>query len=246
MKVFLINLDKNADRLAFMDGQLRRMGIEYERIPAIYGAALTEDEKRNRCRLLRSRIAKGAPMTDGEIGCALTHCGIYRRMVADNTQAALILEDDVILSKDFPAVLSEAADYIDPIKKQVVVFSDYNVPFDKRPTNGIVKTGKASCADAYIITLPAASCVLAANTPVKTVADAWTRWSKRYGIDLYRAFPTTVQQENERFGTDIDTWTRDTLHADRSCHRSPIGKVLRYARRAFEKTLDWTLLQFGL
>lgn len=246
MKTFLINLDKNPERLAFMDGQLRRLGIAYERISAVYGAALTKEEKHHSCRFFRSRIAKGAPLSDGEIGCALTHCGIYRRMILDNIPAALVLEDDIHLADVFPTVVAEAAASVNEVRKQVVIFSDYGVPTANRPDHGIVPTISARCTDAYLITLPAARCVLKANTPVVTVADAWDRWSRRYGIELYRAFPTTVRQENERFGTDIDTWTKETLHADNRSQHTPADKALRLIRRAVEKTIDWTLLQFGL
>ena len=36
MQLFLINLDKDKDRLAIIDSQLRKLGISYERFSAIY------------------------------------------------------------------------------------------------------------------------------------------------------------------------------------------------------------------
>ena len=42
MNVFLINLDKETERLKFTDRQLKRSGVAYERIPAVYGKLLSE------------------------------------------------------------------------------------------------------------------------------------------------------------------------------------------------------------
>ena len=41
MKVFLVNLDKRPDRLAFVSKQLDELGIPFERFAAIDGSKLT-------------------------------------------------------------------------------------------------------------------------------------------------------------------------------------------------------------
>ena len=247
MNTFLVNLDKNPERLAFMDAQLKRLGISYERIPAIYGVRLTPEQKRSAYRSFRARLVRGTPLSDGEIGCALSHCSIYRRMAQDNIEAALVLEDDIVISDEFQTVLAEAVAKLDKDKGQVIIFSDYGVPQDNRPKHGIVKTRVAHCTDAYLITLPAAKRILAANTPVITVADAWIRWSRLFGIELYRAYPTTVRQDNERFGTDVADWGSGT-HGSRSCvkRRSLAASALHITDRAFEVSLDWLLCRVGL
>ena len=45
MKVYLINLDSETERLAAADAQLKRLGVEYERFPAVRGSALTKGER---------------------------------------------------------------------------------------------------------------------------------------------------------------------------------------------------------
>ena len=44
--ILVINLEKNKERMAFMDRQLKAFGLDYERIPAVYGATLTKDERK--------------------------------------------------------------------------------------------------------------------------------------------------------------------------------------------------------
>lgn len=247
MKTFLVNLDKNPERLKFMDGQLQRLGIGYERIPAIHGAGLTAEQKRSAYRSFRARLVRGTPLSDGEIGCALSHCTIYRRIVTENIAAALVLEDDIVISDEFTTVLTEAIARFDKDKRQVVIFSDYGVPPDNHPKHGIVSTDVAHCTDAYLITLPAAKRILAANMPVITVADSWARWSRLYGIELYHAFPTTVRQDNLRFGTDIDNWAVPPNNSDLpSPCRNATTKTLHLLRRASEASLDWLLCHLGI
>lgn len=230
-----------------MDGQLQRLGIEYERIPTIYGADLTAEQKRSAYRSFRARLVRGTPLSDGEIGCALSHCAIYRQMAQEKIEIALVLEDDIVISDEFPAVLAEAIAGLDKDKGQVIIFSDYGVAPDNRPKHGIIKTSVAHCTDAYLITLPAAKRILAVNTPVITVADAWMRWSRLYGIELYHAFPTTIRQDNDRFGTDVADWGSGT-HGSRPCvkGRSLAASVLHIPVRAFEVSLDWLLCRVGL
>jgi GR25 family glycosyltransferase involved in LPS biosynthesis len=73
MKVFLINMDKDTERLARM--KIRLKGKEYERIT-------------------------GVPHETGYIGCALSHHKCWQRIIDDNLEMALILEDDAIIGPD--------------------------------------------------------------------------------------------------------------------------------------------------
>ena len=65
MKVFLVNLDKNPERLAAADAQLRKLGVEYERFPAVYGADLPKAEKRQAVNRFRWWCAVGRPSGGG-------------------------------------------------------------------------------------------------------------------------------------------------------------------------------------
>ena len=108
MKAFLINLDRDVDRLAAADAQLRRLGIVYERVKAVDGKDLSRAEIRRNVARTRALWANGSMYTPGQIGCWLSHTGIYRRMLAERIPAALVLEDDVTLSEDAPRVIAFA------------------------------------------------------------------------------------------------------------------------------------------
>lgn len=91
--VFLINLERQTDRLNFMKAQLGALGIDPIRIAAVDGR---DTEARS-----KSAAAFYAPLTGGEIGCFESHRKIWKRVVDEELDGAIVVEDDVVLSADF-------------------------------------------------------------------------------------------------------------------------------------------------
>ena len=202
MKTYVINLDCNPERLAFMRGQLDRSGIAFERFPAVYGKTLSAEERAKGFSRVRSFIASKKRMSDAEIGVAMSHVGCYRRLLATDEPAALIFEDDVVLGAGFRDALARVEKFLDPSKPQVVVFSGYGVENAESLPEEIRAEKSIWCADAYCVTRSAAELLLRVNDPVITVADSFKRWHRRYGLELYRALPATVRQDDVTFGSE--------------------------------------------
>lgn len=53
MRTFLINLDKDKDRLIAADTQLKRLGITYERFPAVYAKEMSKIERNSKVNHFR-------------------------------------------------------------------------------------------------------------------------------------------------------------------------------------------------
>jgi len=98
---YLINLDRDTERLSFMHEQLTRLGIAYERISALRGT----DTEALEAYDAGSAITSGYALSDGEIGCAASHRRAYELMLKHDAKYALILEDDVELPKDFSDII---------------------------------------------------------------------------------------------------------------------------------------------
>ena len=99
MPVFVLNLAHNPDRKQYMQNILQDIPITYEFFPAVYGKEIKNigevyDENKS-LRILKRKL------NIGEIGCALSHRLIYKKMIDENIPQALILEDDVSLLPDF-------------------------------------------------------------------------------------------------------------------------------------------------
>lgn len=193
MKVFLINLDADTERLAKCDAQLRRLGVSYERVPAILGKALSKAEKDRAVNRFLWWCNGGRKVMDGEIGCALSHYACFRRIIDGGLGCACILEDDVILDDRFPEVLKRVEFWIQSSAPQVVLLSNHSN--DLRETDEIVEVSGASFAEGYVITASAAERIMKVNTPLRAANDSWTRWRRRAGVRLFRAYPSVCRQD---------------------------------------------------
>ena len=232
MKTFVVNLDKDKERMLSVDMQLRRLGVDYERVSAVYARDLTKTEMDSAVNRFRWWCAIGRPIVPAEIGCALSHYGIYRAMKPG--ESVCILEDDVILDKDFVCRKKEVESFIDYSKPQVVMFSSHNC---KRNGCGIVRSHSAICTDAYAITQPAAMALLKANMPMQVPCDHWWRWERKGIIELYHALPTTVSQDQLQFGTSTQA------NAKSVSDFPPIKWILHKCKRMIGKSIDMILLE---
>lgn len=105
MKVFVINLKRSPERRAFMKKQLDALGMDYEFIEATDGKELSDEEIKNIYDEEASLKFLRVPLTRGEIGCAHSHIKTYQKIVNDNLDYALVLEDDSILEPSLFSLL---------------------------------------------------------------------------------------------------------------------------------------------
>lgn len=231
MKIFVINLDKDVHKMESINAQLKRLHLDYERVPGVYGKSLSSDEFHNVFNAFRWWCAIGRPIAHAEVGCALSHYGIYRKI--RQGESVCILEDDVILSNDFSARLEEVEKFVDVGRSQVIMLSSHK---KERIGTGIVRSKDAICTDGYVITKPAAMALLAANLPMVVPCDHWGRWEKKGLIELYHLLPIIVRQNQDVFGTSTQA------------HVIPVSKYSlprwcwHKSKRLVGKTID-TILQ---
>ncbi len=149
-------------------------------------------------------------------------------MIEEKMPAALVLEDDVLLTSEFPASLAAAKTLLDTNRPQVFLFSDGTQQPLPRTDAAFARATCGDCSEAYLITLPAARELLRVNSPMVVTLDSWTRFAARGHIELYRATPATATQD----------------HAFQSVvpvHGRPANVLLRLfwnAARLIEKPLD--------
>lgn len=212
MKAYLINLDRNVDRLESASRQLKAIDIEFERISAVDGHALTDDERKRLMARFHARMARHNPLTRGELGCALSHAAIWRKMIEGRIPVALVLEDDVQFSDKFKRALARVTEAMDVDRPQVYLFFDgrlnrftgleEEVPESIEHLKGM-RLRRVWCSEAYVVTLPAARNMLRANYPVVTPIDWWGRWAWRGLIEVYRVHPLTARQKQETYPSDV-------------------------------------------
>lgn len=182
---FVINLEKDVDRRVAMSQQLENLGISYSIFGAVYGKKLTPEEVAKHYDQKRA-IALSHDMTSSELGCALSHIFIYKKMVEEAIPYALVLEDDARLGNDLPKVISGLCSQYkstDP----VAILLNHVKKYQNRKS--LILDEKYRIANiygtpvrthGYFITLAAAKKMLDNLYPVWTVADDWAIFNRDF------------------------------------------------------------------
>jgi glycosyl transferase, family 25 len=89
-----------------MDDHLRSLDISYELVEAVDGRAIPDAEAAP--HLSSFARGYGREMTRGELGCAMSHLMLYRRIAAGPDQFVCTMEDDISMSRVTLPFLDEA------------------------------------------------------------------------------------------------------------------------------------------
>lgn len=103
--IFLINLDRDPDRLEHMRIAIRHLDMTFERIPAVLGLEMPDWLKPY---FLNDAGEIASTLRRGEVGCYASHLVVARRMVDANIPMALVLEDDLEFTPGFGGVMTAA------------------------------------------------------------------------------------------------------------------------------------------
>jgi glycosyl transferase family 25 len=94
--VYLINMDKDTDRLKKVTKECDKVNIKFERFP---GIKVTDLSQKILDKYIPIETQKYGP--NGMIGCGLSHLFIWQDAVEKNYKNILVLEDDVHFTYDF-------------------------------------------------------------------------------------------------------------------------------------------------
>lgn len=106
-KFYVINLDSSSERLARVEAEFAKKGLEFERVSAVNGKALTAQEKAVYSETL-NRKHYYKPLLNAEIACYLSHIKCWKKIVDENLDYGVVFEDDIFLNdemKSVPAVI---------------------------------------------------------------------------------------------------------------------------------------------
>ena len=103
--VLVISLTHAAKRRKFMREQMARLKIDYEFFDAVDGNKLSHTYV-NRFKIKEGEQCIGRPLSKGELGCVFSHLHVYEKMLAENIEKLIVLEDDAQLDDDFAALIN--------------------------------------------------------------------------------------------------------------------------------------------
>ena len=182
MKIYLINLEESRHRRELMECQLRQLQLDYEIVPAVNGHRLGESDIATLC-VVESVRRYPDWLTPGAIGAALSHRDALRRLAEEDRRCGLILEDDIILPSNLPAILDQLesscredelillywlSDEVQPFQKESAVMIDqrHRLAISNRPQSLLSAVG-------YVVGRSVARRIIEINTPVRMTPDLW-------------------------------------------------------------------------
>lgn len=96
-------MKRSPDRLKYMRDHLGSKGIEWSHFDAIDGNELNDEEINREVGSLCQTFC-----TKGIIGCALSHKRIWQKVINENLNNAIIMEDDIVISDNYENILMDA------------------------------------------------------------------------------------------------------------------------------------------
>ncbi|MCL2440279.1 MAG: glycosyltransferase family 25 protein [Treponema sp.] len=218
MKIFIINLLKNADRREFIKLQFNNFNnITYEYFNAVDGRNLTNHEL-NYYYDKEKAIKTYKELSLGEIGCSLSHKFIWKKMVEENIERAVIFEDDVTIKPDFFNILEKLENI--KINKLIVKLekcfwreqNEDNVKVGRFTPWHIIKLNNdffigqpriSPCLTwGYYIDLEAAKTLCNIYPKVYLVSDAWYYFRKYINLRMLNI--PVITNNDDLFSSAID------------------------------------------
>lgn len=182
MKIYVVNLASATKRYQHIDSQLRNLGLAYELFEAVNGVALSALVMKELCSM---EAVQSNPtwLTKGAIGCALSHWGICKKIVANEEEVALILEDDMILPPNFPEILAAIEKQITDNEVVLLYFQSFKeIIFSQQRKASLagkhelaypMSLNNLGASGAYVMKKSVAQKFANQLIPIRAAADTW-------------------------------------------------------------------------
>jgi glycosyl transferase family 25 len=221
--IYVINLDRDTERMASIHANLVRIGLSYERLPAVMGKDVPDWEKLVDLPAYAWRNRLDVPRA-GEVGCTLSHLKAMETFLKTDAPWCVILEDDVEILPECVEVLAALGQKDDwdlvklfcfhsglPVKKRALASGHHLVSHLTRTTSSA----------AYVVNRRAAETLLKSMRPISEQVDhaldrPWETGLRTRGI---RPMPVVL--------APLAHTTSTIGYQDKGKTRRPLGKSLK-------------------
>jgi glycosyl transferase family 25 len=252
---YVINLARSLDRRAHITAELKKTGLDYEIITAVDGRDL---DLRDTTIIDPSMpfIDLSLPVVDtglaaGSAGAALSHLSVYRKIIADGLNVALVLEDDLILPPDLGSLADAVADQLAGAE---VALLSYDSPDPckisaegsiRLPSSRVlalpIDVRQPRSAGAYVITREACERMAKCLLPIRVQADTWWSFYREGYLDRVRCVTPQPVLKNSTFASTIGSYSlgnsfRGRLAGQLAYRKIPLmHQALSYRRRRIHR-----------
>lgn len=193
MHSYVINLARSGDRRAHMMAELDDSGLYNQFVTAVDGRRLDLSDP---SLVDVVSLSNWSEFPDATVGTVLSHLSVYRKVIEEGRDAALVLEDDVMLPPDI-------AELADAVAKQLTGAEVALLNYDSETvlrlsTEGSVPlpggrrlvmpidVGEPRSGAAYMITREACERLLETARPIRVNPDDWWHFFREGVIDRVR------------------------------------------------------------
>ncbi len=196
-KIYLINMDRSTERLKRVKGRFKELDLDFERIIGVNASEMQVKD-------LYARYSVNKSITDfyralhlGEIGCYISHQNAWKKIVEDDVDFGVVLEDDIKIEDNF----EEAIDFLDThrelwqfarIQNEVKHKKIYNVDYEDKDFKMVEFVRNSGCFFAYAMTKECAKILLENLVPFGAPADTNMHIYDKYGVELKALKPYVI------------------------------------------------------
>ena len=186
-KIYVITLEGSSTRIERMVERLK--GVEYEFFYGVNGATLDKTPY----------IEVGSKQTRGQLGCTLSHYNLYEKIVKEDIDKVLILEDDCLLNDN----VNNLETYFEQLPEDWGLFY---VGWDNHGLPSNYSTNLCELSQNFVIAIEGTQSIairpffakklLVLNKNAHYTADGnLTEVVKQYGVRTYAAVPKMSSQD---------------------------------------------------
>jgi glycosyl transferase family 25 len=195
---FIISLTDSHDRIKESHSLFASLGIGYKVFNAVDGRSIQSRLKKVFYDAGLNRKYYKTNLSDPEIGCYLSHRGVWQRIVDENLEGAFIFEDDFLPAADLMCVLNsiqklDLPPFIAKLNGQSrrAVHGIADLSGQYRLVKPSVVPGRTT---AYAISRAAAETLLKRTLPIYRPIDVDFRFWWQLGVDVYLVQPAPVSE----------------------------------------------------
>ena len=206
---YVINLAEAAARRAHIVAQLSNAEVDYELVAGIDGNELDLADPRVVDPALRGQ----SWFQPGVAGCALSHLKVYRQILADGLDGALVLEDDIVIPAELNQVVAAVASQLAGAEVVLLNFdSDEPCRVTRQDSAQIgashslavpLDVDQPRSTAAYLITREACERMCQTVLPVRVQADEWGFFCRQGALDRLRCVLPLTVHKSPAFGSSV-------------------------------------------
>jgi glycosyl transferase, family 25 len=240
VRAYVINLARSADRRANVIAQLTRYGVDFEMVVAVDGRELDLTDTAVTDSIAPSFL--GADwFRPGHAACAMSHLSVYRRILADGLDHALVLEDDVTVPVDVSSLADAVAEHLTGAEIALLSFDSASVCRMNRSGARELPSGRQLVLPVdvsqpvsgagYVITREACVRMVERAVPIRAKCDNWAHFYHEKIIDNIRCIVPLAIMKDPSFASTIG------YYSDVSLKARLLGFITRHELRTVQRAI---------